>query len=186
MCLPAYAQAHAPIQGLNEFANGFVHPFLTPPHLLVLLGLGLLLGQRRPLRLPEPLAAFAACAAAGLLGAAMYTVAGVPPTVFILLGLCAGALVALGRSLPISARVTLCAVSGLALGLDSGVEAAIGGAARAKTLVATWISLSLCVVNAAFYVSRLPARQWVQTGVRVVGAWIVAIGVLMLAFALRR
>ena len=55
-----------------------------------------------------------------------------------------------------------------------------------KILFATWVSLVLFVVNAAFYVSLLPRLQWVQTGIRVAGSWIVAIALLMLAFALRR
>ena len=44
----------------------------------------------------------------------------------------------------------------------------------------------LCVVNAAFFVSLLPSLPWARTGWRIIASWIVAIALMMLAFALRR
>ena len=186
LLLPAHAHAHTPIKGAGEFVSGFLHPFLTPPHVLVLLSLGLLLGQRLPLRLQHPVVVFAAFSAAGLALAAARTVEGVYQPILITLGLFAGGLVALAAPLPTWVRLAACAAGGLALGLDSGVDHAITGAAVAKTLFATWVSLILCVADIAFYSSRLPKYQWVQTGIRVAGSWIVAIALLMLAFSLRR
>ena len=184
--LPTRLEAHAAIKGMGEFVSGFLHPLLTPLHLLVLLSLGLLMGQRRPLDLERPMAGFAGFAAVGLLTTAVGINAGASPAILIVIGLCAGSLVALAMPLPTWARVLACAAAGLALGLDSGMDPGATGAATAKTLCATWISLSLCVADVAFYSSRLPKYQWVQTGIRVAGSWIVAIGMLMLAFALRR
>ena len=184
--LPAPLEAHAAIKGMGEFVSGFLHPLLTPLHLLVLLSLGLLLGQRLPLRLQFPLPAFAGSAAVGLVLAAMGAVAGVSPPILIAIGLCAGGLVAVAAPLPEWTRLVVCVAAGLTLGLDSGVDPGTSGAAMAKTLFATWLSLSLCVANVAFYSSRLPPYKWVQTGIRVVGSWIVAIAILLLAFALKR
>ena len=186
LLLPAFAQAHTPIKGAGEFISGFLHPFLTPPHVLVLLSVGLLLGQSVPLRLQWPVVVFAAFAASGLLMATGRTGAGVDQPVLIILGLCVGGLVALAAPLPRWLRLAACAAAGLALGLDSGVDPAAAGAVVAKTLFATWVSLILCVGDVAFYSSRLPKYQWIQTGIRVAGSWIVAIALLMLAFSLRR
>ena len=186
LLVPTHAEAHTPIKGAGEVVSGFLHPFLTPTHLLVLLSVGLLLGQRLPLRLQWPLMVFAVFAAAGLSATSLHAIAGLSQTILIALGLCAGGLVALAAPLPAWARLTACAVAGLALGLDSGADPGTTGAAMARMLLATWVSLLLCVGDIAFYSSRLPSYRWVQTGIRVVGSWIVAIALLMLAFALRR
>ncbi len=184
--LPTGVQAHTTFQGLGEFGSGFLHPLTTPPHLLVILGLGLLLGQQVPLRLARPVAAYGGLAAVGLLATASGYHAGVPQAILVMIGLCAGMLVVVAAPLPAFVRPVLGGVAALALGLDSGVDPGTPGVAAAKTLFATGVSLVLWVVNVAFYVSLLPPRQWVQTGVRVAGSWIVAIGFLMLAFALKR
>ncbi len=183
---PTRAQAHTPIKGAGEVVSGFLHPFLTPTHLLVLLSLGLLLGQRLPLRLQWPLGVFASFATIGLSITATHAVAGVFQPILIALGLCVGGLVALAVPLPTWVRLAACAAAGLALGLDSGADPGIKGVAMARMLLATGVSLLFCVGDIAFYSSRLPPSQWVQTGIRVVGSWIVAIALLMLAFSLRR
>ena len=180
------AGAHTAVPGMGEFASGFLHPLLTPPHVLALLAYGLLLGQREPLRLQVPIVVFAGTAAAGLALTFSGGVAGVYPPVLIAVGLYAAGLVVLARSWPAWLLMATGAVVALTVGLDSGVDAGTPTAAAMKILFATWISLALFVVNAAFYVSLLPKVQWAQTGIRVAGSWIVAIALLMLAFALRR
>ena len=183
---PVTVQAHTPIQGLGEIASGLLHPLLTPPHLLVLLALGCLLGQQRPFRLGLPVACFAVGAAAGLVLTTTGAVTGVLTPGLMLLALPLGVLVALALPLPLPVRLGSCAAAALVLGLDSGVGPGTPAIPAAKTLAATWISLQLCVVNVAFYVSLLPPQRWVQTGVRIVGSWLVAISLLMLAFSLRK
>ncbi len=179
-------EAHAVVPGTSDYIAGFLHPFLTPPHLLVLVSLGLFLGQH-PLRPLVPAAGvFAMAAALGILATCVHAVTGVPPVVLIVLGLCIGGLVASAAFDKAWMRLAACAATGLALGLDSGVDPGVAGPGMAKTLGATWAGLTLGVVNVAHYSAQLPARRWVQTGVRIVGAWSVAVGILMLAFALRR
>ena len=171
---------------MGEFASGFLHPLLTPPHVLALLAYGLLLGQREPLRLKVPAVVFAGAAAAGLSLTLSGGVAGIYPPILIAVGLCAGGFVVLAWPWPAWLLMAMGAVVALIVGLDSGVDAGTPATATVKILLATWVSLVLFVVNAAFYVSLLPKIQWVQTGIRVAGSWIVAIALLMLAFALRR
>ena len=183
---PAHAQAHTTFQGLGEFASGFLHPLTTPPHLLVLLALGLWLGQHAPLQIKDPALAFAGTAAAGLLLTGARHISGVYPPVLIIVGLCIGIFVVIGLPMPLWIKLATCGVAAFVVALDSGVDAGVSGAATAKILAATWVSLVLCLINLAFYVSLLPRVRWVQTGVRVVGSWIVAIAFLLLAFALRR
>ena len=178
--------AHTTFPGLGEYASGFLHPLTTPPHLLVLLALGLWLGQHVPLRIREPAAVFAVAAALGLALTASAHFGTFNPAVFAALGLGAGACVSLALRVPSWLQLTVCGVAALCLGLDSGVDAGTSSVSAAKILVATGASLVLCLVNFAFYVSLLPPARPAQIGVRVAGSWIVAIALLLLAFALRR
>lgn len=184
--LPDLPLAHAVVQGMDELFAGALHPLLTPAHLLVLTGLGLLLGQGERGRLMRAVGIFSLAAAAGLAAACNRDGAGVPPPTLIGLGLAIGALVSLALPWPEWVRWSAAAAAGLALGWDSAPDAGTGGLALVKMALGAWLSLTLAVLNVAHYSARLPAYRWVQTGVRVVGSWIVAIGILMLAFALRR
>lgn len=179
------AQAHTTFPGLGEYASGFLHPLTTPLHLLVLLAMGLWLGQHAPLRIKEPAAVFAGAAAVGL-GWAAARGGGVYPPLLAGIGLCAGACVAVDLQPPWWVKLIAGGIAALALGSDSGVETGTPGSSAIKIMSATWVSLVLCLVNIAFYVSLLPATRWAQIGVRVLGSWIVAITILLLAFALRR
>jgi hypothetical protein len=71
--------------------------------------------------------------------------------------------------------------------LDSGAD--IGGKplAIAGTLLGTWVSLGIGLINIAYYVSLAAERErkWIGIGLRIAGSWIFAISLLMLAFALR-
>ena len=102
---------------MGEFASGFLHPLLTPPHVLALLALGLLLGQAQPLRLKVPAAVFAGFAAAGLLLTLTRIVAGVYPPVLVVIGLCAGGSVVLARCWPAWLLLAACGAVALAVGL---------------------------------------------------------------------
>lgn len=83
------------------------------------------------------------------------------------------------------AAAPLIAVAAFSIGLDSGVESGGPFLTVCVTLLATWLSVNICVVNFAYYTSLLPSRKWVQIGVRIAGSWIAAITLMVLAFALK-
>lgn len=177
--------AHGASAGMAGFGGGLIHPLITPPHILLLLALGLWLGQQRPLALRVPALTFLPAAAVGLL---MTTF--LPPLlawqpVLMGLALTAALLLATSTRLPTWAALPLIGGAGLALGLDSGVDSSDSTTALAITLLATWIGLSLGLVNFAYYTSLLPQRKWIQIGVRVTGSWLAAICLLGLAFIFR-
>jgi hypothetical protein len=96
-----------------------------------------------------------------------------------------GLLVALEATLPAWLRLLPFAAAALALGCDSSAD--VGpGVSVGKVLCGTWVSLSLVLINVAFYVSLRPEKPWARIGLRVLGSWIVAISFLLIAFALRR
>jgi len=187
LLVPAGAEAHTAVKGMSSFMSGALHPALTPAHVLVLLGLGLMIGQHLPLRLGLALRAFAPVAAVGLAITTTGAVAAVHPAVLSVVALCLGGLVAWGRPLPAPTTGFLVALSALVLGLDSGVESG-GAKVVVETLFGTWVSLNVLFLSLIYYVSLAAEakKQWLNIGIRVAGSWILAISVLMLAFALRK
>ncbi len=68
------------------------------------------------------------------------------------------------------AGLPLMGASALLIGLDSGVDSATSNLALVSTLLATWLSLGLCLANTAFYTSMCPPTGWVQVAIRVLAA----------------
>jgi hydrogenase/urease accessory protein HupE len=183
--LPATARAHAPIAGLGDFVNGIVHPLVTPSHLLILIGLGLLIGQHTPLKLKMPALIFGVFSALALLLTTTSIIQTVYVPVLIAIALAAGILVALEKKLPPLAAAVLVAVAALAIGLDSGVTSN-SKATIAKSLIGTWISLIVILCDVAIYAAFATKKEWMKVGLRVLGAWIIAVAVLVLAFSLQK
>ena len=177
--------AHGASAGMAGFGGGLIHPLITPPHILLLLALGLWLGQQRPLALRAPSLIFVPAAAVGLLMTTYLPLALAWQPVLMVLALTAALLLTTSSRLPAWAALPLIGGAGLALGLDSGVDSSNSTTALAITLLATWMGLSLCLVNFAYYTSLLPQRKWIQIGVRVAGSWLAAICLLGLAFTFR-
>jgi hydrogenase/urease accessory protein HupE len=184
--LRAEAHAHTAMPGGNHFMGGILHPLTAPAHVLILIGLGIALGQHLPFKPRLPMLAFASFAAIGLALTMAFPFA-MPQPVLIGIALCAGALVALEKKLPPVANAALFAAGALAMGLDSGIEK--GGISVAiRTLLGTLSGLVVFLFGIAFYASLAAAqhKKWLHIGLRVIGSWIAAIALLMLAFALRK
>jgi urease accessory protein len=182
--IPA-SHAHLTVQGVGDVANGALHPLMTPAHLLVILSLGLLLGQRVPLRLKTPFRIFAPVSAAALLLTLGGWVDQVGEPVLISIALVTAALVALEMNQPAWLGGLLCTAAAAAIGLDSTVD---GGSTVSvlKTLAGTWLGLNAAVFYTAVCASNAEGRKWARTGIRVLGSWIIAIALMVLAFSLRK
>jgi len=180
--LPVPARAHLVTTGLGPIYDGIGHLLVSPDDLLPVVALALLAGQSGK----------AAGRKALLLLPVAWTVGGlagywarVPP----LPGLTAAAsLLLLGILVAADRRLSAALVGGLAvlLGLLHGWlnGASIAAAGREPLGV-------LGIAGAVFVVVALAASQvvslraaWARIGVRVVGSWIAAIGLLMLGWSL--
>ena len=184
---PGGALAHMSGPGMNEGVAGVIHPFMTPAHVLVLLGIGLLLGQQFSRHFKTALLTFASAAAVTLLLTTTRWVASVPPSVLLSIALAAGAMVALETSLSTVSTVAIFAAAAVALGFDSGVE--IGTARKVvETLLGTWLGLTVGLTNIAFGAALVAEKKkkWMSIGLRIAGSWLVAISLLALAFSLRK
>lgn len=168
----------------DAFAGGFLNPLTVPAHLVALLGLGLLIGGRRDSGALVPWLAFLLGLAAGL--AAIALGAAQTPAIDALLVATAvsGLLIALAVALPNVICAGLAVVIGIALGLDSPPQA-ISLASATTALVGT--GLSACVALTLVVASaRACTRDWRRIGLRILGSWIAASAILVLALRFAR
>ena len=157
---------------------------LVPTNLLAVLALGFALGQNA-VRLPLiNLAVFAAGLLIGSVLIAMGT--GEMPIPVTLLALAAGAaiMVVIARPIPPMMKAALSFATGAALALNAPPQtvtfpAAI--AAQCGTAMAAFAMLGLVVLVAA-----RANRGWQDVGLRIVGSWIAASAILVLALRLAR
>lgn len=181
LATPNFAAAHSPIKGIDNFYNGLLHPVFVPAHLLLLIALGLLVGQKGVTEKQASFVAFLVTTAIGLI-AAWFSV-GSEKEMYLLSGAAViGLLVA--SSLPMRSHwcAIIAAFAGLLIGMDSTQEALTGGK-RLVTLFGSGIGILLVflyVMGLADYFNKKP---WQKIAVRVMGSWIAASSILVLAFS---
>jgi hydrogenase/urease accessory protein HupE len=184
LSLAPSADAHLVSTGFGPFDDGLTHLFVTPEDLLPVIALALLAGLRGPcfgraVLFVLPIA-WLVGSAFGLLLAPPITLP-LPETI---LTIALGILLATNSPLPLSFVAGLAILLGLLHGLLNGSE-------LPKTLSSSQISTA-GVGTALFITVSLLAGQaasvqlpWAHVAIRVAGSWIVAIGLLMLGWALR-
>ncbi|MEO8614143.1 MAG: HupE/UreJ family protein [Luteolibacter sp.] len=185
LLLQSNAHAHLTVEGAGEVGSGALHPLMTPAHVLILLGLGLMLGQRVPLDLKTPLQVLAPASAIALLATTTGKIAGVYPPILIGTAMGIAVLVALEMKIPALVCRVICAIAAVGIGLDSGLETGTA-IVVGKTLAGTWISMNIAAAYIAICASHGAEKPWAKTGIRVIGSWIIAISLLVLAFSLRK
>jgi urease accessory protein len=166
---------------LRAFAEGLLNPLLTPAHTLALVALGLFIGwhaDRVGARLIFPMAL------AGGLFALTFAVGQMPARIVLLADTAViGVLVATAWGPPRPVGWLLVAIAGAAIGLDSPPQAITIAEANA-TLVGTAFgacAVMFAVITAASYASL----RWHKLAMRILGSWIAASAILVLAVLLR-
>jgi hydrogenase/urease accessory protein HupE len=176
------AEAHLVTTGLGPVYDGLVHLAVTPEDLVPAIALAALAGlqgsahgRRVLFTLP------AAWLLGGLLGLSLHGGTSTLATTasFVLLG----ALVATDTRLPLMATTALAVLLGLLHGgLNGSVMARPGLGALSLLGIAAGVFILAALVTSLV----VPLRAaWARVAVRVVGSWIVAVGLLQLAWALR-
>ena len=176
------AFAHVPIVDVGGVSGGLLHPYLVPAHAMSLVALGLFIGRQRDQGIA--LLAFATALIAGLVAltfAVGETLAGE-----VLLGNAAivGILLAGAWIPPKPLTWIVAAVTGIAIALDSPPETTSIEETDLMLLGTGLGALSAlgAVVGGAGYLTR----PWQRLGVRIVGSWIAASAILVLALTLAR
>ena len=178
--LPGVAQAHLVNSGLGPFYDGALHLLLSPGDLLGLLALALLAGLRGTRAARAAVIALpTAWLLAGLIGLSLPVIpdlAWLSTLSFILLGM----LVAFDARVPPAIIAALAGVYGALHGLLNGSTLATMGA-DVGSLLGIMLAALLLVLLASAAVVPLQAF-WARITVRVVGSWVVAVGILMLGW----
>ena len=168
---------------MTAFLGGLIQ-FFIPTHLLAVVALGLLAGQHtRPTRsdMPGMLVVGLVIGSAAIALAMRETPAA---SVLLLLAVLAASVVGVARPTPPSVGVLLAFGIGVALPLNAppheitipaAIAAQIGFAVAA---LATFVLVTVVAMQAT--------RPWQRIGVRIVGSWIAASAILVLALRLAR
>lgn len=179
------AQAHLLVDGAGDLGNGALHPLMSPAHLLVLVGLALHLAQQLPFGLKTALWIFAPVSAVALALTLDGRLGMIYQPLLVAVALLLGILVGLEVRLPRWASGLVCGLAAGCIGLDSGVEDQ-PVAATIKMLLGTWLVINALVAYLAMIASNGAERKWARTAIRIIGSWIIAISLMVLAFALRK
>lgn len=179
LALPSAAWAHGEIKGISAFYGGMLHPFISPAHLIALLALGLMFGQRGVLASRHAMTTLMAALAAGLwfgIGAGLDT-----DQPLLVLAVLLGITVVAARPWPNIALVAVAGLVGVAVGLGSEPEG-MWGSQRWNALAGTMIGATLCTGCIAGVVHSTQ-QAWARIGVRVIGSWLTASAILVLTLA---
>ena len=177
------ALAHRVAPGVGGVLGGALHPLLVTEHSLAILGLGLLIGQQTEWARPAPFT-FIVVLVAGLLILTLGVAVPYAGIVVLMCALIAGVLVALGRPLPEALGCGLAGVTGLAIALDSPPEVVSVREAN-WMLIGTGFGATILLIVVVEIASRL-RPSWTRIGARVLGSWIAAGAILLLALQLVR
>jgi urease accessory protein len=165
---------------LQAFVDGFINPLTTPAHMLTLLALGLLLA-RQPQRYAG-LLVFALALVAGFLAIVLAVETTPARTVLLAVAAALGTMVAAAWA-PKPVAWFVAAIAGAALALDSPPQAVTIAEANA-TLGGTAIGACAMPVVVAALAGHAKA-DWQRLGLRILGSWIAASAILVLAVQLR-
>jgi len=181
--LPTSAHAHLNSTGMGPVYDGLAQFTLSPEDLLPVIGLALFAGlqgtaygRRALFVLP------AAWLLGGLIGLAATT--SVTPILTTFSFLLLGGLVAADAKLSLRAMTSLTALLGLVHGDLNGAAMGQPGVGAAALLGLVFAVFALVALIASLVVSL--RRPWTRIAVRVAGSWIVACGLLMLGWTVRR
>jgi urease accessory protein len=165
---------------LQAFVDGFVNPLTTSAHVLVLLALALLLAGQ-PQRFAG-LVIFALALAAGFVAIVLAVETTPARTALLAVAAALGAMVA-AAWVPKLLAWLVAAIAGAALALDSPPQAVTITEAYA-TLAGTATGACAMLVVVAALAGHANA-DWQRLGIRILGSWIAASAILVLAVQLR-
>ncbi len=181
--MPGLVLAHAPIEGMDSFYNGVLHPVLVPAHLLAIVSAGLLIGQQGVRRMQAPLIAFLLALIAVLTVTGRFDLALPESTgeMFLLsMAVLCGVLVALELELSLVPLIVIAVVTALLVGFDSS-QPELQGRAKLAILTGTGVGGFLLILYAAA-AAEFASRAWQKIGIRILGSWATASAFIVLAF----
>jgi urease accessory protein len=181
---PDAALAHAPFDGVGGFYGGLLHPLLVPAHVLAIVGMGLLIARQAPSGRWLFRIAFVLGLAAGFVAIASAYVPTYAGEALLALAFITGAWVAMACPLPPVVTGLLAAATGAAIALDSPPDV-ISVREAIVIQFGTFCGATLFIMALIEGASRL-RLHWQLIGVRIIGSWIAASAILVLALRFAR
>ena len=179
--LPSTALAHVPIEGINNFYNGMLHPVLVPSHLLLLIATGLFIGQQG---IAENLGAFVVFLVATVVGlvVAWFSIELNLEVMLLCFAVITGILIAINPVVSLLGCSLIAALVGFSLGADSG-QVAMSGKEKLATLFGSGVGIYLLLLYPMGLVDRFNRKAWQKIGVRVIGSWLAAASFMVIALS---
>jgi len=172
------AWAHAPVMGIRGVLGGVLHALLIPEHGASLVALGLVLGRQQQLARRSGLLIFAAALACGLVATGLAIEAPLASDVLLVATGILGLLAAAAWGPPVLGW-PLAVVAGLAFALDSAPEATSTDE-TIRMLIGSGIGAVVALVLVAEGAGILRSDKQPIVA-RVLGSWIAATAILVLA-----
>jgi hydrogenase/urease accessory protein HupE len=179
--LPCTASAHVPIEGINNFYNGMLHPVLVPAHLLLLLATGLFIGQQGLSENRGALVVFLVATILGLV-VASFSININLEVILLCIAAVTGILIAISPVVGLLGCSLIAAFVGFSLGADSG-QVTMSGKEKLATLFGSGVGIYLLVLYPMGLVDRFNDKAWQKIGVRVIGSWVAAASFMVLALS---
>lgn len=184
---PSAVSAHPVFGGAGGFYGGLLHPVLVPAHVMAIVASASLIAQQDP-RWTWPThwlspAGFATGLVVGMIAIADAYVPAFSYEAVLALALASGALLAVAIQLPSILAGALALAIGFAIALDSPPDAMTLREAIVVQL-GTFCGATILFAAAIEIAARL-RRNWQQIGLRIIGSWIAASAVLVLALQFR-
>jgi len=182
LVMPDLAYAHMPLNGIDSFYNGVLHPALVPAHLLLLVAVGLLFGQQGPNENKVAIVAFLLSIVLGLISTGFSADSNfevVQLTGATIIGL----LVAANLRLPVYWCAIAGALTGLVIGLDSAQET-LFGRDKMVALFGSGVGSYLLMLYPMGFTDHFNNKPWQKIGVRIIASWLAASSFLVLSLSL--
>jgi hydrogenase/urease accessory protein HupE len=184
LVLPAAAQAHSPIKGINDFYNGALHPIFVPAHWMALLALGILFGREDQKKITPAILSFAVATVLGLFVTGLWPIENFEMAALVAAAM-AGILIAARPRVSVTACALIASLIGLVIGLDSAQES-LAGKARMAALFGSGVGIYLLTLYAMAFAGFFSKHSWQRIGLRVMGSWIAASALLVLSLIFRQ
>ncbi|GLP96399.1 HupE/UreJ family protein [Paraferrimonas sedimenticola] len=178
------AHAHSPFEGAGAFYSGFLHPFWVPAHLLLLCALGLHIGQSGIQTNQWAVLSFVIATTVGLVAAGLSALPEIEFMVLVaatILGLTVASKLAIGQTLSAVAA----AAAGFIVALDSSQESLVS-TDKIVMMIGTGLGAFIAFCIAALVADYLSVKPWQTIAVRIMGSWIAAISLLVLALTFKQ
>ena len=176
------ATAHMPIEGARGFYGGALHPLFVPAHVLAIMGAGLLIGQQVPRWQWPTLASYVAGLTAGFTAMVFAFAPELAVDVLLAAAATSGAFVALARPLPEILGCALAFTTGITLALDLPPD--VISVRQANVILIGTFSGATVLLLVVVGLTAMLSTEWQRIGVRILGSWIAASAILVLALRL--